>query len=378
MSNPPAATSATRRYYSLDLWRAIACLMVVISHSIFYRYAANDGEGLGHFLIEVTARFWLGVPLFFVISGYCITAAAHARRGEEQPLREYLRRRVRRIYPPYWIAVAVAAMMVTALEAVRPGLFHDRIHPMNLPAQLSVPQWFGLRTLTETWRPLLGGPPKGWVLGAAWSLCYEEQFYLVTGLALLLPARRFFPALFGLAALVVALVVIGPHPWMPVAGTLFDGRWIQFAAGVAVNYYLHEATPQARRATVGILIIALLWAVISRHRAPLIEKEPLERIVAILFSLALIGGYRYDQAVRESRWLRPLLALGTITYSLYLIHWPFVKLCSHLAWDHGFRSSWETLLIVVPACITLSLLAGYSYYLAVERRWLNSSAKAGG
>jgi peptidoglycan/LPS O-acetylase OafA/YrhL len=378
MTTAPPATPPTRRYHSLDLWRAFACLLVVISHSIFYRYAANDGGGLGYFLIEVTARFWLGVPLFFVISGYCITAAANARRGEERPLREYLRRRVRRIYPPYWIAVALAALFAIVIEALRPGLLHDRVHPMNLPTLLSPSQWFGVLTLTETWRPLLGGPANGWVLGAAWSLCYEEQFYLVTGLALLLPARRFFPALFGLAVLVVVLLVIGPHPWMPVAGTLFDGRWLQFAAGVAVYYYLHEATPHARRATMGILIAALVWSVVSRHHAPLIGKEPLERIVAILFSLVLIGLYRYDDAVRQCRWLRPSLALGTITYSLYLIHWPFVKLCSHLAWDHGLRSAWETLLIVIPACIALSLAAGYGFYLAVERHWLNSSGKARG
>ena len=369
-----AAAAPSRRYHALDFWRAFACILVVISHSTMY--AQTDRiTGFWQLLIELSVRFWMGVPLFFVISGYCITAAAQARRGEEQPLREYFRRRFRRIYPPFWIATAVVALYIIVAEAIRPGILHDQVHGFQFPQDLHLDQWLGQLTLTETWRPLLGGNPKGWVLGVAWSLCYEEQFYLVTGLALLLRARRFYPALFGLAAVVAALVMVGPGLGIHVAGTLFDGRWLQFAAGVAVYYYLHEANLRGKRLVVLALLGALVWAVLARHHPPLVDKEPLERIIGLAFALVLIGLHRFDRDLRKLRWGRPVAALGAITYSLYLIHWPLVKVISHLAWDAGMRAPSFTILVVVPVCLAVAVAAGSVFFFAVEKHWLNSPAK---
>ena len=75
------------RYESLTIWRGVACLCVVVYHSIFAGYGLTF-EGHGGFwagLFEICQRLWIGVPFFFVISGYCVTASADALRRREKP-----------------------------------------------------------------------------------------------------------------------------------------------------------------------------------------------------------------------------------------------------------------------------------------------------
>src|SRR5205085_1213758 len=63
------------RYYSLDIWRGVACLMVVGFHSSYYLLtdpAIRSASVTVRRLVLVLSDLWLGVPIFFVISGYCI------------------------------------------------------------------------------------------------------------------------------------------------------------------------------------------------------------------------------------------------------------------------------------------------------------------
>ena len=123
------------RYESLDHWRGAACLGVVVFHATMQvagPVAAPAGEGfwasLGAALLAVTSRFWIGVPAFFVISGYCIMATLDSRRRRGDGLGEYLRRRVWRIYPPYWIALSASVLIVALFE-------YFLANPSKLPAK---------------------------------------------------------------------------------------------------------------------------------------------------------------------------------------------------------------------------------------------------
>lgn len=74
------------RYYTLDFWRGVACLMVLAFHLSFYvldNPAISKPGGLGRIVYMAIEHAWVGVPMFFVISGYCITAACMSagRRG---------------------------------------------------------------------------------------------------------------------------------------------------------------------------------------------------------------------------------------------------------------------------------------------------------
>jgi peptidoglycan/LPS O-acetylase OafA/YrhL len=178
------------RYRSLDLWRGVACLTVVAYHAsgVVQRGASPDWSepvysalGLGY----------LGVPLFFVISGYCIAASSDAHRQSGAGGGSFLWRRLRRIYPPYWISVGCTVMLFWTFDALGWGLFHKGPAAQPAVASLSWVQWLGNLTLSETWlHQVIGGEERRFN-GAIWSLCFEEQFYLLCFLALTTMPRRF-------------------------------------------------------------------------------------------------------------------------------------------------------------------------------------------
>src|SRR5436853_2184504 len=101
------------RYHSLDHWRGLACLMIVLFHASIYLMASEDTSALKHlvtlqsrvatFAVRAIHCLGWGVPIFFVISGYCIAATVDSSRRKAKPARNFFARRFRRIYPPFWI-----------------------------------------------------------------------------------------------------------------------------------------------------------------------------------------------------------------------------------------------------------------------------------
>ena len=224
------------RYASLDHWRGVACMIVVLYHSALFCYTFGHMEGISGGVVAVFARGWIGVPLFFVISGYCISATADSTRLKNRPVSTYFLRRLRRIYPPYWVVLLGSILFVLALHAIGlhdlvTGQFDDIVSIPDL-GRLDLWHWAGNATLTETWREHVAGSTRCFVLGHAWTLCYEEQFYVVTGLLLLLMPRRFF---LGIVLVTISVFLCTPLG-LATRGFFWDGRWLLFAAGVGVYY----------------------------------------------------------------------------------------------------------------------------------------------
>ena len=123
----------------------------------------------------------LGAPLFFVISGYCIASSlVSSRRKGTSPTR-FLARRLWRIFPPYWASVLIIALVVVILDRLGLAwLFRTGVGlELAAPSSLSWSQWFGNVTLTETWRPLVGGNSFPSLLNrVAWALCYQGTVLL--------------------------------------------------------------------------------------------------------------------------------------------------------------------------------------------------------
>src|ERR1043166_3392561 len=184
------------RFESLDHWRGVACLFVVIYHStIVYLSTTASAAAPGWIgaALEWTHHLNVGVALFFVISGYCIAAAADSARRRNSGIGQYFVRRFRRIYPPFWIVVVLSVATFFVLDyGWSAPLLSDPPWAQYRPWWYSPSQWIGNLTLTETWRHHVFGDLRGHFPGQAWTLCYEEQFYFVTGMLLLCARRRFF------------------------------------------------------------------------------------------------------------------------------------------------------------------------------------------
>lgn len=369
-----------RRYRTLDAWRGLACILVVIYHSTMHvSHSAEPGESwwsrLGYLLLKLTETFSVGVPIFFVISGYCIMATLDASRRRAEGVGVYFRRRLRRIYPPYWAALAISSMVIWGTERYFwPGLFTRSVFRMTSPTSLNPGAWLGNLTLTESWRFHVAGGDVTYLLGHAWTLCYEEQFYAVTGLILLLAPRRMF-----LAAIMVTAGISLLSSWAGRNGISFEGtivgwEWFYFAAGIAAYYRSHHADRVGRAVVLALLAAALFLPLIDSHRVlPVNSSLRFSWFIAMWCAFLIAAFHRYDEQMSSWRVLRPFSFCGRICYSLYLIHPLVTTGIGHafIRWEMG--GNWETLLVTLPVSFTLSLAAGSAFFFLIERHFVSYS-----
>lgn len=347
----------------LDCWRGLACLIVVVFHSAFY---ISQDCTRDSWLTSWTTRGWVGVPMFFVISGYCISATVESTRRKEHPVSVYFARRVRRIYPPWIVFTCIAAMFVGISEILWRGSFADEIHGVPRPWWLGPVRWIGNLTLIEGWRPHVIPPTSDWFMGHGWTLGYEEQFYAVTGVLLLIARPYFFQ---GTAFVTAATLACLPFRGS-VSGFFFDGYWLQFAVGVAV-YWAVARNAAFWRFTVGSALVCFA-AVMPHSSYMLYTPNNFEQsmFVALVFGAVLLMLWPLDEH-SEHHALTPLRLCGLWCYSIYLVHWPVCKLLSHICWDVGLKTDMATAIVTIPICLGASLLAAWPFHVYVERRFLN-------
>jgi peptidoglycan/LPS O-acetylase OafA/YrhL len=362
------------RFQSLDVWRGIACLMVTVFHIAGDKRFITDAPA---WLNKLLSFGWLGVPMFFVISGYCISATCDSTIRQKRNLRSFFYRRFRRIYPPYWIC-----LLTTSILAIG-GLTGPEIHS---PLTLSAWSWLGNITLTETWLSQLRGLNYwGFVNNPSWTLCYEEQFYLVCGIGLFFSLRdstRFFTTLGIITGLTLVSSFLNWSDLISLHGFFFDGYWIQFAAGILVYWgRLHGSAFTQRRILLGLIIATLLMALIriaiptilvdDRSRASFLDGTCFSFAFAILLMLTS----RFDEDISRAWYLKPLFGCGTICYSLYLTHWPVISILQKYAYAPA-PSTGKIYSHDAALSLAVSLVVGALFYWLVERRFLNKTAVA--
>ncbi|AGA25563.1 acyltransferase family protein [Singulisphaera acidiphila] len=375
---PPLERSP--RYHLLDVWRGLACLMVVLHHTGFaliFETGSRAGGWESWLKWASASLLWrmnLGVPLFFVISGYCIGASVDATRRRGLGSLAFLGRRIWRIYPPYWAALLWFVAVIGGLNALGlQRLTHGNgTHALQLdsPWTLDATQWVGNLTLTEEWRPLVWRPPARNVFTrVAWSLCYEEQFYFVCFLTLLIAPRRLYGALAGVTVGAVLLrVVAADIGRMSEIEGAFPTLWHEFAVGLAVYWRLNvPGSFQAKRTVELALVLLTVAGAFGGFSTPV----PYSTAATGLFGLALIGLRRWDERADALGWLRPLRACGRRCYSIYLVHLPVCTVGNLWLYEQGLTSFWARGLVMIPAVSAASVAVGWLFFWGVERHFLN-------
>jgi peptidoglycan/LPS O-acetylase OafA/YrhL len=346
----------------VDQLRGVAALAVVACHAgvSAYHNVPNVGGSPWPWLGAALGFGYLGVPLFFVISGFCIHlphARVLAAMGAAAPRPDWWRffaRRAWRLYPPYAAALATAVAL---------GLLVTGELPVGWAAVAAQ------ALLVHTFHPATFdgvNPP-------AWSLAVEAQLYLAYPVVFWLVARRGALRALGVIAAVtvayrVALTVHPmPSPFESVAWELFLARWFEWVLGAIVAEWAVGRVripgllvhPSLGAALVG-LGLALEW-----HRWRPGAYAVMEPVYGLGFAVLLGAVLRRETRAEPSVLGRYLAAAGICSYSLYLLHRPiqlaFEPLAQQVAaWPaviaHGVPSSLLIMLASTPIVLGASRL----------------------
>ena len=333
-----AAPQRGPRFHAIDGLRGIAALSVAVFH-FNYAIVRSAPNWLPTWGQALAVKGFMGVEIFFVISGFVI---AHSVREGDYSFRYlglFALRRSIRLDPPYWCAIALECVLLVASAKLFPSL----AHPLPGIAQT-------LSHLVYA-QEILGYEE---ILPVFWTLCYEIQFYLllISLLVLWHKSRRFLPAqgrrlgtiivLAALFAVSLYLRYSGTH--LPVRGIALE-RWFQFFLG-ALTYWV-----VSKRVGVAYLVVAYgaIVATLIGYRAEGVQLLPVVVSVGILF----LGRRDLLDTVLNNR---PIQFLGRISYSFYLIHdpigWRWISLLERVAggsfglvwaWSAFFSASFITI-----------------------------------
>ena len=297
---------------------------------------------------------YLGVDVFFVVSGFLITGLLFDLLGRAPrpgpALRQFWSRRARRLVP-------ALVVMVSALCLVAGAVAHDAMPRLrgDIPAALGFVANWRLLFHHDSYFESVGRPP---LLLHLWSLGVEEQFYLVWPLVVLLvlrwsrrPARAVgWVAGIGAlcsAALMAALFVPGHDASAVYYDTFTHSAGLMIGAGLAAATYHRRlvpdpagARPRAIIGTIALASLAMLMILMGADSTFAYRGGILA--ASALTALAISVG-RYPGPVQRALSMRPLRYLGTRSYSLYLWHWPIICLTRPTI-DVPF-SGWELLVL---------------------------------
>ena len=306
---------------------------------------------------------YLGVDIFFVLSGYLITdllVAQRARRRGRMDLRGFWIRRARRLLP----ALAVLLVTVTAAVAViEPGQL-GALRPALGAAATYSSNWY--QALHHVSYFATVGPPAP--LQHLWSLAIEEQFYLVwpliLGLVLLLAETRRVRASIawaGAAASALLMAILytpGADPSLVYYGTDTHATALLVGSAIALTCPLARmitAPPEAARRLdfIGMAGLAVLAWAVGHFPGADPAVYPAGLIIAALAAAALTLAAAAPGTIGSLLSLPPLRWLGVRSYGIYLWHWPVIALTVAILG----RQPGNAWLWIIEAAIAIGLAA---------------------
>ncbi len=323
-AEPPERPSS-RHITALDGYRGLAFLAVFARHYSLTSHAAG-------WLMKVAAVLgqigWIGVDLFFVLSGFLITGILLDTRTDPHYFRNFIARRALRIFPLYY-GVLFTVLALTPL-----------LHLQWQRGQILY--FFYLGNVAGNYNNLLGNLPPYISFVHLWSLSLEEQFYLLWPVAVYLAAtpRRVLRLCLGLSLLGLLGRLALLHVLPPVAAyewaygelpTRMDGLLYGAVTAVLVRQMpmprlAQYARPVFAASTLGLAAMFALIGGNFAYTPTTIFGYPL---LALCFSSLLILAMQPGSMASHIGSLGPLRVMGRYSYGMYMYHliaWPALGL----------------------------------------------------
>lgn len=328
----------------IDGLRALAVISV-----IFYHLDENWLKG-----------GFLGVDIFFVISGYLITKIITVEMTQGHfSFQTFYQRRIKRIFPVFIFVMLLASIFATLLfvrsegELQRKGIEAGILSFANLFLSHRQGYW----DFAANENPILH----------IWSLSVEEQYYLFFPIFLYLAFRKFQHRHTFLTVSITLFIIFSLTYAIP--------EWAYKAVGVNNLYYVSNIrfpellvgsicallpTYKNRKSleiTTFVLLIACLWA--YHKDLPLLLNGLL--LLPCALTAVLILQMNSESIIGRLLSLKPIVFIGKISYSLYLFHWLFIAWANYLMGTTGQKVFSPTTVGII-LCLTF-ICSVFSYYL---------------
>jgi peptidoglycan/LPS O-acetylase OafA/YrhL len=317
---------------ALDGVRGVAILLVLLLHfSVYGHGLAPSGLLIDRLYYRVAGAGWIGVDLFFVLSGFLITGILYDSKQSRHYFRNFYARRVLRIFPLYYGLLVLLLVVLPLLRPEHSGL--------RLMARDGVWYWSYLSNVKIA---LDGWPPFG-ALGHFWSLAVEEQFYLLWPVLVLKLGRRQLQltCLVCVIGAVAVRVVLNAQGNNPAAFVLMPARIDSLAVGAylavaargpgGLRGLSRLALPVASLLCLAVLVISVLRRGFAAYD-PLVSTIG-HTLIAFLFAAVLVLALT---AAREAWVARAfgssfLRFFGRYSYGIYVFHHPLLLLNTSVA-----------------------------------------------
>lgn len=357
------------RVREFDGLRGIAVLLVIAFH-LFKRAVYFTEHPILIAITNITSVGWVGVDIFFTLSGFLITAILLKAKNGEHYFKNFYIRRVLRIFPLYYVAIGVVLLFAPKVEPE----FTQNLGKM-LPLMLLYQQ---------NWAPLIKGLYITQYLGITWSLAIEEQFYLIWPFIVYkLTREQLIKVSIGYIIFSIIVRILGTALWTDLDqvslffyhSTFARFEEIIFGGLLAIFMTYDGAQQMVYRFSMSVFILFFsIFVALCLLSLPGLPNPGYSSIPLMLggytsialFSVGLIGIFitHPPQSLLRRVFQNPILTFfGKYSYSMYLFHMTVVLILLDVYWHTGMRGWKPYVLYIVSSYLVTTLVAWLTWNL---------------
>jgi exopolysaccharide production protein ExoZ len=342
-SLPPSPARPERQRLDWLQWARAAASIPVAA---FHTYERVRKQSIDPGVFDAFRFGYLGVDLFFVISGFIIFYIHTQDINRPDRLNLYLFKRLTRIYPIYWVLFAIALVLYFSFPNMGDGPPLDFANIVRCA--------------------LLLPNPDGQIVGLAWTLVYEISFYVA--FAVLILNRKIGLGLVTLWALLILTLRFGGLLDLGYFNSFFSLRYIEFGLGAAVFFLSRRFMLPWGLPIAALGLLVLFFGGLVSPTIAAILKDDIGHILAPGFLAALIiFGCVTARSSLSHTWLgRIMTALGDASYSIYLFQWLIGAIIDKAYVKLGLHSP-ITDLLLPPFMFVAMIVGGYVIHLMLEK-----------